>query len=351
MEQRTSTHASNIVTEPSVSQTAISQSPLTSSQPQPHPSLQPQTSKSEHQTLTTHTPSSTSPSSFTSSQPLPPVHPSAPASLPINQSSLPSNQSSHPISITTNSEAGSPSHSSSFKAPTNSINWRNQNQSQNTAKGDINLEEMEIDELVDDDNDIASGQQRDNEDEGDDLSSFSSSLSMDEDDEDDMVANASERRGTLPTSARKRTSGVESHSDSESQFDSALESHPNSDSESDPDLESRPQSPRPFKSSTHRLNTSTSTTATNTLSNDVRRLSTHSIRHQSHIGGDPLRFTDINEGNGNRRQNLDLPMAHDEALRGLSTLAVAARKLPRREPISEGGASAHDDSNASESEG
>ncbi|KAF9405493.1 hypothetical protein BGZ76_006559, partial [Entomortierella beljakovae] len=215
---------------------------------------------------------------------------------------------------------------------------------------------MEIDEL-DGDNDIEA--RRDNEDDVDDLSSFSSSLSMDEEEEDeeeeeeeeeDMGSNLPRRGPSVTSSARKRTSGVESHSDSESQFDSALESHPNSDSESDPDLESRPHSPKSFKPATHRLS-ATTTASTGTNFSNERRQSSHSIRRQSYASSDQRRPTEFNKSHDDGRQDYDLSSSHNDALLGLSTLAAAARKLPRRELASEGVVSAHEDSNASESEG
>ncbi|KAG0237779.1 hypothetical protein BGX31_003478 [Mortierella sp. GBA43] len=166
-------------------------------------------------------------------------------------------------------------------------------------------------------------------------SDVSSSLSSNN---DNRPSNSLTRRNTSSASAaQKRTGGADSHSDSDSQFDSAMESHPNSDSESDPDLESPGQDKNVA-----------------TLPHDIRRLCVQpqSSHQPSLTATERTQSMTIGREHGHRHADQDLGMDLDQDLYGLSALAAAARQMPRREPLPQRtSSSVHDDSNASESEG
>ncbi|KAI1314830.1 hypothetical protein EDD11_001655 [Mortierella claussenii] len=224
---------------------------------------------------------------------------------------------------------------------------------------------MDIDELLNRDDQQPQNRQGDQVDDADELSSVSSSLSMNRDDNVDIdesnhstvpsrVHDSSTRRSpSLMSSARKRASGADSHSDSESQFDSAMESHPNSDSESDPDLESRPSSPQLVKPG-HKFDF---TPATLDPYNAIRVMSLYSTRRQSHAGADPLvsmsmeREEARSRGSRYGHQDHREHMMHNHDLQGLDVLATAARQMPRQALGPDRSVSTLDDSNASESEG
>ncbi|KAG0000445.1 hypothetical protein BGZ65_004358, partial [Modicella reniformis] len=143
---------------------------------------------------------------------------------------------------------------------------------------------------------------------------------------------------SLEPSTLGRTAGADSHSESDSQFDSAMESHPNSDSESDPDLESRPQSPGPDKNA---VQEAFALDSTRQLSHGVTNEASNAMCLDSH-----------NHHGHCIHANQDLGMDLDRDLHGLSVLAAAARQMPRQELIpARTSSSIHSDSNASESDG
>ncbi|KAF9897343.1 hypothetical protein BX616_005761, partial [Lobosporangium transversale] len=339
-------------------------------QPQPYIHAHPQQSQSLNQTSISYSPPSLPPPpsitpifSHLSSPSLPSPPVSALSSKLVTPDHL-----SHPISSTLSTPASKPKTLSSTTF--SSANNHHQN---STLRQDVqqHSEAMDVDEFRSQDqkrNDAIQPTLKQHphhlqlhkildDDDADELTSLSSSLSMNS--ENDAFSRVLDptRRGPSTTSlARKRPSVAESHSDSESQFDSTVESHPNSDSESDPDLESKPSSPRELKFLAH--SQPNVTTAVKTSSNDVRRKSLQHLAHrQDHTNTvDSTQSMSIDNYSQNphhhhRRNHHDLVLYHDHPLQGLDVLATAARQMPRREVPFENTASLQDDSNASESEG
>ncbi|KAI7820985.1 hypothetical protein BC939DRAFT_478616 [Gamsiella multidivaricata] len=343
--------------------------------PNPDPHSQPRAAKPHplhHQILTATTASSLTASSILSASSSSSSS-SSPSSLqhlsPVSHSTSLSSPSLvspvtqlSPLSTTAGArpEAGPPSSFSSriSTSPTPTSTWPNHNLGHEHLKITNNpnsspiqaqeVEEMDSDEPVQDNNDHDEDRGRPyHRNHRRDLSSPSLSLSMDEEDSchqntGNRTAKTLTRRGasSAASGAQKRTAGADSHSDSDSQFDSAMTSHPNSDSESDPDLESGPQSPRQAKK-----------TSAPVPSKDLQRLGVRSAYRQGHDGDFQSRSVDTAHGHDHRYRDHDPTMDIDEGLDGLTMLAVAARQMPRREIVPRSGISIHEDSNASESEG
>jgi len=198
-------------------------------------------------------------------------------------------------------------------------------------------------------NELIHGHGRVNQDNRAAFSTVSSSLSMNEQGintsnlhHSQTVLPLTRRNTSSAPSAQKPTASADSHSDSDSQFDSAMESHPNSDSESDPDLESQPQSPRQDKNVIEA-----------TMHPDVRHI--HSTHRHSHVSEPSHAMSAVIGRDHSYKQaehDLDMDMDLGQGLYGLSALAAASQQMPRREPFPQrSSASVHGDSNASESEG
>ncbi|KAG0055314.1 hypothetical protein BGZ90_005776, partial [Linnemannia elongata] len=196
----------------------------------------------------------------------------------------------------------------------------------------------------------------------------------DDDDEAERAANNPGRLGPSPTStARKRTANVGSHSDLDSQSDSAIDSQPHSDSESDPDPESRPQSlplaegSRASATVTARTSPQSTTSPTaaagaaDTTTGTSRRMSAHIGRRHSRHMGDPSMFVsssssvgmDRSMEEGQRQGQGGQGQGRGQDAGNMSTSSMVVRPMPRRELLGDGLASLHDDSvaTASESEG